>query len=609
MPSHNDSQMSDTAGSAVSSNGGTKKKRKSSKTPISIEQVFNTPSNVTTADLAPPAARVILTPRSAEVTLKLGVNPETLKIRDIDSFWEPGLDPAVQRMRHEAYVQRRHDLMKQCRQERKKLLNAEFEEEDSNKNTGMTPEQVLEEQRAKNSTLIEIELKRIEKMKQRQEKELEQMLQYEINRAKQQQDMERRIQQGRKKEEIRKKQQEKRLKLMAEERRLRELQKVAQEEAEEEKSRQMSKAMYDREQEIIAEQKRRNEETARQLRDQEEEKRRKHEEHKMQVQKFFADQQAELRARLAEMHRAEKKKQEMIASRQREHKNQLEKKRSIVAQRIERNMEMAAAVEEKRKNDFLDAQARSEALRAEHLKKLEEERELKQQESLLQEQRKRMILLQQMRLEEEKKAEMLNKFEEEDYHVEEVFANRKHELDLIAEKKKLNLTMKKDNVERVMRMQEYKRLNTLKKIESVDERTTTLIATRRDLIKQRRETAIKTKLQKDQINKVMEQVRTDAAKANKIIKMVMSGQGTISSLTANLTSESPEPRKSRSPSRAQTSTSLLDTKNTRHSKSANAAGFERSGGPTVSYSGKREEGPGPQAYVSPYVSAPADNDI
>lgn len=465
MPGHNDSTMSGTA-STTSSKAG--RKRKSSKTPVSIEQVFNTASSQMSSDLAPPPARVILTPRSAEVTLKLGVNPETLKIRDIDSFWEPGLDPAVQRMRHEAYVQRRHDLMKQCRQERKKLLNAEFEEEDANKNTGMTPEQVLEEQKQKNSTLIELEMKRIEKMKARQEKELEQMLQYEINRAKQQQDMEKRIQQSRKKEEIRKKQQEKRLKLMAEERRLREMQKVAQEEAEEEKSRQLSKAMYDREQEIIAEQKRRNEEIAQQLKEQEQEKRRKHEEHKMQVQKFFADQQVELRARLAEMHHAEKKKQDMIAKKQRDHKKQLAKKREIVSQRIERNMEMAQAVEEKRKNDFLEAQAKSEALREEHLKKMEEDRELKQQEALLQEQRKRMILLQQMRMEEEKKAEMLHKFEEEEYHVEEVFANRKHELDLITEKKKLNQQMKKDNVDRVMRMQEYKRLNTLKKIEAVD---------------------------------------------------------------------------------------------------------------------------------------------
>lgn len=41
------------------------------------------------------------------------------------SFWEPGVEPEVQRMRHEAYSQRRHEMMRLCRQERKRLLNAE----------------------------------------------------------------------------------------------------------------------------------------------------------------------------------------------------------------------------------------------------------------------------------------------------------------------------------------------------------------------------------------------------------------------------------------------------------------------------------------------------
>ena len=134
-------------------------------------------------------------------------------------------------------------------------------------------------------------------------------------------------------------------------------------------------------------------------------------------------------------------------------------------------------------------------------------------------------------------------------------------------------------------------------------RTSNLIRTRKDLIRQRRETGIKTRLQKDQINKVMEQVRTDAGKANKIIKLVMSGQGTISSLTTSLI-KSPSPHKT-SPKQSQSSTSVLSNGALRHSKSANAAGFERSGGPTFTYQNDTQNSIGPQAYVSPYASAPA----
>ncbi len=72
------------------------------------------------------------------------------------------------------------------------------------------------------------------------------------------------------------------------------------------------------------------------------------------------------------------------------------------------------------------------------------------------------------RAEEKKKHEMLNQFEEEERHVQEVFEMRKRELDLQNEKKKLNLQLKHDNVDRVKRMGEYKRFNTLKKIEDTD---------------------------------------------------------------------------------------------------------------------------------------------
>ena len=163
---------------SVTSSNGRKKKTKKGVPPISLEDVFNQVSSVTSALLNPPPARITLTPRSAEVCLKLGINPEILKIRDIDSFWENGLDPAIQRIRHEAYVQRRYDVMKQCRLERKRMAVAELEAV-TNVNTveTLTPEMILEQQKEQNSTLIQLEMQRIEKMQKRQQKELEQMIQ------------------------------------------------------------------------------------------------------------------------------------------------------------------------------------------------------------------------------------------------------------------------------------------------------------------------------------------------------------------------------------------------------------------------------------------------
>jgi hypothetical protein len=170
--------VSSSALSATSGNADKKKKKKKNIPAISLEDVFNEISLVTSANLNPPPGKILLTPRSAEVCLKLGINPEILKIRDVDSFWEAGIDPAVQRIRHEAYVQRRYDTMKQCRLERKRMAIAEFEAS-TNLNTTetMTPEMLLQQQKEQSSTLIQMELQRIEKMQKRQQKELEQMIQ------------------------------------------------------------------------------------------------------------------------------------------------------------------------------------------------------------------------------------------------------------------------------------------------------------------------------------------------------------------------------------------------------------------------------------------------
>ena len=168
-----------TGQSTSSTQGGESKKKRGKKNhPISLEEVFNQLSSVTSSNLNPPAGKIVLTPRSAEVCLKLGVNPEILKIRDIDSFWEPGMDAAVQRIRHEAYVQRRHDIMKECRLEKKRLNIAEFEAATNmNQVETLTPEMILEQQREQSSTLIQLEMQRIQKMQKRQQKELEQMIQ------------------------------------------------------------------------------------------------------------------------------------------------------------------------------------------------------------------------------------------------------------------------------------------------------------------------------------------------------------------------------------------------------------------------------------------------
>lgn len=515
--------------STTSSKKGRKKKHVE---PISLEEVFNHTTTVTAANVNPAPARIVLTPRSAEVVLKLGINPEVLKIRDIDSFWESGIEPSVQRMRHEAYVQRRYEVMKQCRLERKRIMNAEFEAATTiQPKSTMTPEQLLEQQKEESSSLVKLEMARIAKMQKRQEKELEQMISYEVERAKVADEMEKRLSEAKRKDDLRKKQMEKRLKLAAEERRLRELQKVAMEEVEEENRKQVAHDMHDKEMQLkraadikaIQDKKRRKE--------LEIEKKIKLKQQQEKVKKFFDDEQARLRENLETLHLAEDKKNASNAAKQAKLAKELLEKRKMVEERIAENMKIASMIEAKRKKDFEEKQAEFEMKRDIHLRKQEEERNLASQELMLTEQRRRMILIQK-RKEEEKKAEsMLEKFEEEEIHVMEVQEQRMRSHQLLKERKKLRTQMKLENVARVHRVSEYKRMNILKKIEDVDSRVTKMLTMKDSLIKDRREASRKTKLQKEKIASVMEEVRTNATKAQKLITQAMSGSVTLASLT------------------------------------------------------------------------------
>ena len=402
--------------------GTSKKSGKKKLDPLSLEEVFNHVSNVSASGLNPPPGRIVLTPRSAEVCLKLGINPEVVKIRDIDSFWEPGIEPSVQRMRHEAYVQRRYETMKECRLERKRLMNAEFEAATTiaPQSTALTPEQILEQQREATSTLVAQEMARIKKMQKRQEKELDQMIQYEVQRAKVAQDMEGRIQQAKKKDELRKKQQEKRMKLAAEERRLKELQKAALEEVEEENRKAVAHDMHVKEMELAAQRARKEKAEKKRRRELEVERKIKLEEQQAKVTKFFADEQARMRANLDTLHLAEEKKQKAMLDKQATLKAEVMKRRAAIEKRIETNMKVAKMVEQKRKDDFEEKQQLFEEKRSIALREEEVARNLHIQEIQLQEQRRRLILMQKRKEEEQKAEMMLERFEEEEIHVLEV---------------------------------------------------------------------------------------------------------------------------------------------------------------------------------------------
>ncbi len=125
-----------------------------------IEEIWESVSRTKSADLNPPPSKIVLTPRSAEACLRHGLNPEILRIRPLDSFDVKGVDPTVQRLRHETYTQRRFEMMRLVRAERKRLVAQEARDADLAASGGgggatITPQQLIAAQAKQNATFIE----------------------------------------------------------------------------------------------------------------------------------------------------------------------------------------------------------------------------------------------------------------------------------------------------------------------------------------------------------------------------------------------------------------------------------------------------------------------
>ena len=223
-----------------SGNSVRKKKRA-----LTIEDLFTSVSTVKAYNDFPAPPRYVLSPRSAEACLREGVDPEQLRIRDLDSFWEPGIDASRQGMRHEAYSERRHSIMKALRKARTSIINADAAKERRGGKQGSSiAAQMKAEEAKKESTMIEMEAKRLAKMQRRQQKEIEQLLAFEMKTAQIQEQAQRKLAEEMKRQERKKREVLRRQKIKAEEQRMKALKRQAEEELEEKKRRALANQQY-----------------------------------------------------------------------------------------------------------------------------------------------------------------------------------------------------------------------------------------------------------------------------------------------------------------------------------------------------------------------------
>ena len=116
---------------------------------------------------------VVLTPISSEACLRHGINPDYLRKRNFETFHEKEQsDLDIQRLKFETYDRRRHELMQIASEEKNRIKKTNnCDRSMSGSIASLTPSAVLREQEKANSTLLEMEEKRLRKAKEKQKRE------------------------------------------------------------------------------------------------------------------------------------------------------------------------------------------------------------------------------------------------------------------------------------------------------------------------------------------------------------------------------------------------------------------------------------------------------
>lgn len=147
--------------------------------------------------------RVLTSPRSIEACRREGVEPSELLVRSRASFAQKGQSASLQRKRHEHSEIRRRERIAQCRQTRRRIIEQERERqvEDAYQQHGGSGGHEGHGNTTSGSglgandtsDLIKLDEEELERVKRRQQRELEKMLAFEMEQARHREESMRRM--------------------------------------------------------------------------------------------------------------------------------------------------------------------------------------------------------------------------------------------------------------------------------------------------------------------------------------------------------------------------------------------------------------------------------
>lgn len=426
----------------------------------------------------------INSPRSLEACLRAGYDPQELMMKKKNRFKEHGLTEEMIDIKYNQFERKRSEKIAAVVKEREAIIayqekfnkygtkESSFDNEDPNKNV---------------DHMLELEAKRMENVRRRQEKELQKIVQKEQNMAVLQAKLARAEEEERRK----KKEHEKKIheqKIAADKKKAMRAQEVARKEYEEgERRKELAKkeAAFERKKMKMEEEA--HQQMIREAREREKQREIKMEEHRQKTEALV---QAQIQ--LAEDSRVKMAEREARVNAQLEQKKEAKRQeilqnRARAAKRIEEALARHHELHEMKKKKFDEAQTEAKKRAKEHevatKEKLKQQSDARDRKNRLRYNR----LLDSYRGRAQHRQEIIQRRQEKDAVFSKQEALRQEEHERRKFFNDLKKSDKQENVERVARMNEFNRLQTMQSIAEADMRYERIQSQKADLMRKHRE--------------------------------------------------------------------------------------------------------------------------
>ncbi|KAL6765170.1 hypothetical protein V8C86DRAFT_2462450 [Haematococcus lacustris] len=471
-------------------------------------------------------ALVPSSPRSVEACFRLGLDPHDLQYHPVKWYAKKeDVDSDVTHARFERFEYVRQERLRALIEQRKQLVDEGWQPADQRGFQGLGTSTLRREAsggNAASSSMVEQEKQRLEVLKRRQEKDLQQLVNHELSRKELAERQQRKVEElERRNQELQRQRLEQEAARSAKQREI-ELLKAAEEQELLRKARLQAEERNQHDRRMAAEKAEQEKAMKRKAAQDDLERRQKAEEARRQTDAILAAQAEEVRLRRLDMDKRDAEREKRLQQELKQRTLANIEKRKKADLRIQSALDQNAQLVQQKRSTFMAREAEA-AVRRKELEEIRlRQEEQKRQEELRRERDRHDKYMSAVEMEAQRRASIKARAEEKERMLSELYEKRRKENDLKRVEQDFQLKLRLDKVDAMQKTSLYQRQELLAKILQEYEKTRSLMRDRTELQRQRKMTNMQSSMQRQAISQVM-----DALKSSKGMRVLAQGGGQI----------------------------------------------------------------------------------